>query len=287
MAVITSPLPVAVIAPKAFAAKFSGKTAEQIASVVLAPSALPDDAPIKARDIRISADDGVALASATYSAATFAKAVAHRLALFSGGQTLDRIQEGMPQLAQVAIVAGAAGLKFGAGADVRTLKLALAVALQHVMSLPTRAPKTKTAPVVVSSPTAALAAAHALPDALIVERADARDTRAAIGHVMAEDERSDALQALTDVPAAIAARAEEAARVASMEAAASAARAAEAESARKADAMAQVMASLTKAGESARIRAHAFATLANELGIKLTPAQLKILDALEGIAQAA
>ena len=49
----------------------------------------------------------------------------------------------------------------------------------------------------------------------------------------------------------------------------------------KAAAMKQVMDNLTKRNEAMRIRTHAFAQLANDLGIKLTKSQLAALDALD------
>lgn len=287
MATIAAPVAAPALAPKGFIAKFKERTAAQVAAVVLAPADLPDDAPIRARDIRLSADDGIALSSATYTATTFAKAVAHRLALFAGGQTLERVQEGLPTMAQCAIVAGAAGLKMGAGTDVRTLRLALDVGLSHVLALPVRTPKAKAAPVSVSSPTAALTAAAALPLHLVVERADGRDMRAPVPHGLTAAEAADAAQALVDIPVTIAAREAAAAAEAERVEAERVEAERKAEADRKADAMRQVMASMTKAGEEARIRAHAFAQLANELGIKLTPTQLKALDALEGIKRAA
>ena len=47
------------------------------------------------------------------------------------------------------------------------------------------------------------------------------------------------------------------------------------------------MDNLTKRNEAMRIRAHAFAQLANDLGIVLTKTQLKALDALEAEKAAA
>lgn len=49
----------------------------------------------------------------------------------------------------------------------------------------------------------------------------------------------------------------------------------------------EAIARLARRDEDIRLRAIAFAELATSLGIKLTPAQLKALDALEGIKQAA
>ena len=91
--------PAAAFASKVFLSKFKDVTPDKLAALALAPAALPDDAPIKARDIRLSKDDGRALAGSSFTAGTFTKAIAHRLALFAGGQALDDLVRGMPEMA--------------------------------------------------------------------------------------------------------------------------------------------------------------------------------------------
>ena len=263
MSAITAPAPAPVFAPKGFIAKFKDRTADGIADVLIKQIALPIDATIKARNIVLSKDDAVALTSSVYNALTFAKGVAHRLALFAGGKTLDEVQKDMPTMAQCAIVAGAAGLKMGAGLTVTDLRNAVTVGLAHVMTLPVKTIiKEKPTQVAVST---FATLAHRVPLALVIENADGRDTRSAIPHSLANEERSDARAALVEVPRAIA------------EAEAKA----KAEAEAKAGAMRAVFDQMTAHGEGVRIRAHAFAQLANDLGIVLTKAQLKALDALE------
>ena len=279
MANITARIEAPVFAPKGFLTKFKDRTADGIADVLIKQIALPNDATIKARNIVLSKDDAVALTSSAYNALTFAKGVAHRLALFAGGKTLDEVQKDLPAMAQCAIVAGAAGLKMGAGLTVADLRNAVSVALAHVMALPVKTiAKEKPAPVAVST---FAALAHEVRADLLIEAHDGRDTRTAIPHGLTDEERGAAYAALVDVPLAIA----EAEAQRKAEAEAEAQRKAEAEAKAAADAkaaaMQQVMDNLTRRNEAMRVRAHAFAQLANDLGIVLTKTQLKALDALE------
>ena len=267
MSAITAPIATQVFAPRGFVAKFKDRTADGIADILIKQIALPLDATIKARNIVLSNDDAVALTSSVYNAMTFAKGVAHRLALFAGGKPIAEVQKDLPAMAQCAIVAGAAGLKMGAGLTVADLRNAVTVGLAHVMTLPVKTIiKEKPTQVAVST---FATLAHRLPLALVIENADERDTRSAVPHSLANEERSDARAALVEVPLAIAA--------AEAKAAAEEKAAAEV----KAAAMRAVFDQMTAHGEAARIRAHAFAQLANDLGIVLTKAQLKALDALE------
>jgi hypothetical protein len=258
-------------APKGFLTKFKDRTANDIADLIVKQVALPMDATIKARNIVLSKDDAVALTSSAYSAHTFAKGVAHRLALFAGGKSLEEVQKDLPTMAQCAIVAGAAGLKMGAGLTVADLRNALSVGIAHVMALPVKT-KPKEAPAKVAVSTFD-AVSHALPLALIIENADKRDTREPLPHSLTDGERTMAHQALVDVPRAIA----EAEAKAKAEAEAKA----KAEEEAKAEAMRAVFDQMTARGETLRKRAQAFAQLANDLGIKLTKSQLAALDALE------
>lgn len=279
MSAITAPAPAPVFAPKGFIAKFKDRTADGIADILIKQIALPIDSTIKARNIVLSKDDAVALTSSVYNALTFAKGVAHRLALFAGGKALDEVQKDMPTMAQCAIVAGAAGLKMGAGLTVADLRNAVTVGLAHVMTLPVKTIiKEKPAQVAVST---FATLAHRVPLALVIENADGRDTRSAIPHSLANEERSDARAALVDIPRAIAAA--EAKAAAEEKAAAEVKAAAEEKAAdeAKAAAMRAVFDQMTAHGEIARKRALAFTQLANDLGIVLTKAQLKALDALE------
>ncbi len=263
MTAVTTTTTTTVFAPKGFLTKFRDRTADGIADLIVKQVALPMDATIKARNIVISKDDAVALTSSTYNAHTFAKGVAHRLALFAGGKTLEEVQKDLPTMAQCAVVAGASGLKMGAGLTVADLRNAVSVALAHVMALPVKTiAKEKPAPVAVSTSSAL---AHALRPDLLVEAHDTRDTRTFLPHSLTGEERDTAYQALVDVPRAIA------------EAEAKA----KAEAEAKAAAMKQVMDQLTARNEAMRIRTHAFAQLANDLGIKLTKSQLAALDALD------
>ena len=279
MANIAAPVAAPVFAPKGFLAKFKDRTADGIADLLIKQIALPNDATIKARNIVLSKDDAVALTSSVYNAMTFAKGVAHRLALFAGGQTLEQVQKDLHTMAQCAIVAGSAGLKMGAGLTVTELRNALSVALAHVMELPVKKVAKEKPALVAVSTFATLA--HEVRADLLVEAHDGRDTRAPVPHSLTGEERDTAYQALVDVPRAIAAA--EAKAKAEAKAAAEAKAKAEAEAAAeaKAAAMKQVMDNLTKRNEAMRVRAHAFAQLANDLGIKLTKTQLAALDALE------
>ena len=279
MATIAAPIAAPVFAPKGFLTKFKDRTADGIADLVVKQIALPLDATIKARNIALSKDDAVALTSSAYSAVTFAKGVAHRLALFAGGKSLQEVQKDLPTMAQRAIVAGAAGLKMGAGLTVSDLRNSLSVGIAHVMALPVKTvEKAKPAQVAVST---FAALAHEVRADLLVEAHDSRNMRDAVPHSLTGEERDAAYQALVDVPRAIA----EAEAEAKAEAEAEAKAKAEAEA--KAEAMRTVIDNLTKRNEAMRVRAHAFAQLANDLGIKLTKSQLATLDALEAEKTAA
>ena len=268
-----------VFAPKGFLTKFKDRTAEGIADLIVKQVALPMDAIIKARNIILSKDDAVALTSSAYNAHTFAKGVAHRLALFAGGKTIEEVQKDLPTMAQCAIVAGASGLKMGAGLTVADLRNALSVALAHVMALPVKTiAKEKPAPVAVST---FATLAHQVRDDLLIEAHDTRDTRNPIPHDLTNEELSEAYAALVEVPRAIAEAEAKAKAEAEAEAEAKAKAEAEAEAEAKAAAMKQVFDQLTARNEAMRIRTHAFAQLANDLGIKLTKAQLAQLDALD------
>lgn len=279
MAAITAPTATPVFAPKGFLTKFKDRTADGIADLLVKQVALPLDATIKARNIVLSKDDAVALTSSAYNALTFAKGVAHRLALFAGGKSLAEVQKDLPTMAQEAIVAGAAGLKMGAGLTVADLRNAVSVGLAHVMALPVKKiVKEKPAPVAVST---FAALAHEVRADLLIEAHDTRDTRTPTPHSLTSEERTAAHQALVDVPRAIAEAEAKAEAKAKAEAEAEAKAKAEAEAEAKAEAMRRVFDQMTARGEAMRLRTHAFAQLANDLGIKLTKAQLAQLDALD------
>lgn len=279
MATIAAPIAAQVFAPKGFLTKFKDRTADSIADLLIKQVALPLDATIKARNIILSKDDAVALTSSAYNALTFAKGVAHRLALFAGGKSLAEVQKDLPTMAQEAIVAGASGLKMGAGLTVADLRNAVSVALAHVMALPVKKiVKEKPAPVAVSTFSAL---AHEVRADLLVEAHDTRDTRAPLPHSLTSEERDAAYQALVDVPRAIAEAEAKAEAKAKAEAEAEAKAKAEAEAEAKAESMRRVFDQMTARGEAMRLRTHAFAQLANDLGIKLTKAQLAQLDALD------
>ena len=268
-----------VFAPRGFLTKFKDRTAEGIADLIVKQVALPMDATIKARNIVISKDDAVALTSSAYNAHTFAKGVAHRLALFAGGKSLEEVQKDLPTMAQCAIVAGATGLKMGAGLTVGDLRNALSVGLAHVMALPVKTTtKEKPAPVAVST---FAALAHEVRADLVVEAHDTRDTRTPLPHSLTSEERLDSIAALEAMPRHWRAVEAKAKAEAEAEAEAKAKAEAEAEAEAKAAAMKQVFDQLTARNEAMRIRTHAFAQLANDLGIKLTKAQLAQLDALD------
>ena len=269
----------AVFAPKGFLTKFKDRTAEGIADLIIKQVALPLDATIKARNIVLSKDDAVALTSSAYNALTFAKGVAHRLALFAGGKTIEEVQKDLPTMAQCAIVAGASGLKMGAGLTVGDLRNALSVGIAHVMALPVKTiAKEKPAPVAVST---FATLAHQIRADLLIEAQDGRNTSAPIPHGLTDEERASAYQSLVDVPLAIAEAEAKARAEAEAKAEAEAEAKAKAEAEAKAGAMRAVFDQMTARGEAMRVRAHAFAQLANDLGIKLTKSQLAALDALE------
>lgn len=277
MATITAPVAAPVFAPKGFLSKFKDRTADGIADLIIKQIALPLDATIKARNIALSKDDAVALTSSAYNAHTFAKGVAHRLALFAGGKTLAEVQKDLPTMAQCAIVAGSAGLKMGAGLTVSELRNALSVGIAHVMALPV---KTVAKPATVAVSTFA-ALAHEVRADLLIEAHDTRNMRDAVPHSLTDAERIAAYAALVNVPRAIAEAEAKAKAEAEAKAKAEAEAKAKAEAEAKAEAMRTVMDNLTKRNEAMRVRAHAFAQLANDLGIKLTKSQLVALDALE------
>ena len=202
MALIATPIAAPIFAPKGFLTKFKDRTADGIADLLIKQIALPLDSTIKARNIVLSKDDAVALTSSAYNALTFAKGVAHRLALFAGGKTLQEVQKDLPQMAQCAIVAGASGLKMGAGLTVADLRNALSMGIAHVMALPVKkVVKEKPAPVAVSTFSTL---AHQVRADLLIEAHDGRNMRDAIPHNLTSEERTAAYQSLVDVPHAIA-----------------------------------------------------------------------------------
>ena len=100
MSAITAPIAAPIFAPKGFLTKFKDRTADGIADLLVKQVALPLDTTIKARNIVLSKDDAVALTSSAYNALTFAKGVAHRLALFAGGKFEAPIHRPQRQVAR-------------------------------------------------------------------------------------------------------------------------------------------------------------------------------------------
>jgi len=146
-----------------------------------------------------------------------------------------------------------------AALPVRTKGKTLAAPAADVIATPAPAP----APDAVMDRTAAFAELARMTRAA----ADAPiNTRDAIPHQITDAETTEAFAALDASAARIKAETEQKA----------------ADAARiKAEAEERAMAELTAAGQSARLRAVAFCRLANDLGIVLTKAQLKVIDALE------
>jgi hypothetical protein len=132
---------------KVFATKFADDAANTAIRVLIEQTCRgwSDGETVKAADLRLSAEDSKALSSASFTAQTFIKGIAHRLALFAHGQTLERVQEGLTPQAQFALVAASRPLKQGAGLTVAQLRDCLTIGMRELLALPLKeaAPKKK------------------------------------------------------------------------------------------------------------------------------------------------
>ena len=254
---------------KVFAAKFADDAASHAIHLLIEQTCRgwSESETVKASDLRLSAEDSKALSSSSFTANTFIKGVAHRLALFAHGQTLERVQEGMTQQAQIALVAASQPLKRGAGLTVAQLRDCLTVGMRALLALPTKPAKPAKAKMLTATATATATATDAATATATATATDAATDDAA-------QKRSEAIMALHRVQALH----EQAGILA--DAAKHEANLQLLENARKSayGAASVAPSSQTLTNHDAAIQ---LCRLADQLGIKLTKAQLATLNKAE------
>ena len=250
---------------KVFASKFNDDAATRAISVLVEQTARgwSEGETVRASDLRLSVEDSKALSSSSFTAATFVKGVAHRLALFAHGQTLNRVQEGLTLQAQFALVAASRPLKRGAGLTVAQLRDCLNIGMRELLALPLKpnAPKKKAVAQLIQTTGDATDAAT-----------DATDATEDAAHKRAEQiQAMRRVQALHEQAGILSDAAKHEANLRLLENARA--------SAYGAAAVAPDAPVLT-----AREAAVEFCRLADSLGIKLTKGQLALLDKAEKAA---
>ena len=247
---------------KVFATKFADDAASHAIAVVMDQSCRgwSEGETVRAADLRLSVEDSKALSSSSFMAQTFIKGVAHRLALFAHGQTLNRVQEGLTPQAQFALVAAARPLKQGAGLTVAQMRDCLNIGMRALLALPLKeaAPK---APKL----TATGDATDAATDATDTATEDAAHKR---GEAIMAMRR---VQALHEQAGILADAARHEANLRLLENA-------------RASAYGAAAASPDAPARTPREAAIELCRLADQLGIKLTKAQLAVLDKVEKVA---
>lgn len=244
----------------------------------------PDDVSIRPSDIRQSVavlKTGMGAAAGLDSFINGLAGIAARLAW--GAITPDQAADGLPDFSAWAVREADKAIISRKGISAGLLRALVADVVQRTAALPVRTAPAKVGKVkTIAAPAADVVETPAPAPAPVVDRTAALadlarmtreaanapiDTRNAIPHELTEAEQADAVGALAEGAARIKAEAEQKAA---------------AEATRKAEAEERAMAELTAAGQSAHLRAVAFCRLADAIGIKLTKAQLTVLDAFEG-----
>lgn len=240
-----------------------------------------DDALVRPSDIRLSVSVLKAGMGGKPSLDSFINGLAGIAARLAWGAIRpDQACEGLPPFAQWAIQQADAGIISRKGISVGLLRALVADVVTRTAALPVRtiakkADKVRTfaapaadAPAAVDRAAVDRTAALAELARMTREVADAPiNTRDPIPHQITDAEQADAMGALAESAARMKAEAESRAA---------------ADATRKADAESRALAELTAEGQSAHLRAVAFCRLADAIGIKLTKAQLALLDAFEG-----
>ena len=249
---------------KVFAAKFSDDAAYHAVHMLIEQTARgwSEGETVKAADLRLSAEDSKALSSSSFTANTFVKGVAHRLALFAHGQDLGRVQEGLTPQAQFALVAASRPLKRGAGITVAQLRDCLNIGMRELLALPLKPNAPKAPKLTATAPAPATDAAPA-------PATDATDE--------AMHKRGEAIMAMRRVQALheqagiLADAAKHEANLRLLENA-------------RASAYGAAAASPDAPARTPREAAIELCRLADQLGIKLTKAQLAMLEKAEKAA---
>lgn len=234
---------------------------------------LGNDATVKPGMIRMSHKAASTAMGGKVSAHAFVEGLMWHVCKFAYGDNMGMLQKGLPKVAQFALVAACNGVKQGAGIDLHTLRATVTIALAKTLALPAPAPKerdgiadTGAVPKVDNVAASVKDTGPSLSDLIRIAADAPIDTRKAIPNRLASNEQDEIGAALTNAAAA-------------KEHADAAAAAAKADAAEKAfAALVEREARLTEA------RTVAFCRLADELGVKLTKAQLAMLTKLEQAA---
>lgn len=201
----------------------------------------------------------------------FVDGLFYMLAKHAYGAKLDDMQAELPRVSQFALVAACASIKQGAGLSLQALLDCSVIGLTAALALPMAQKKAK--PAVIA------------PPANVVGVPAPTENNAAAPMTLAEIKSAIALlNPDMDGEAGKLADAAEMAELAMLAKAEAEAHAKAEREAVRARMEQDMFDRLQMREESARVRAHAFAAMANELGIKLTAAQLKALDKFEAVA---
>jgi hypothetical protein len=276
----------ALTVPKSFIGTFAQKgkplsIPDKVAAVFSHqfPGVGPDET-IKASMVRLSNEGANAAMGGKATPESFIEGLVYKLALHAGGKTLDRLQIGLTPIAQSVLVRAALPLKMGTPLSLGQAQETIVAAIEWALSLPVYqkpVPVSDTGSNGTSSSTDedtpvrdTASDAKTMSDAIrAVADASTVDMRNAVPHDMSADEQEASIEALEHATAAACAAA-----VARAEAVAIAAQ----------EAFERKVAQQLRDHEAKSV---AFCRLANELGIKLTKAQLAQLTKHEAIAVAA
>lgn len=133
-------------------------------------ASFPADAQVKPSDVRMDKASMQAALGGKASPQSFTNGLIFAVTAHAWGQAkLDRLQEGLPQFAQAALVASCQHVRAGAGIDAETLKHAVCHALDFILTLESRkatikavvTPQTLTVPATEKEKAAAIAAEEA------------------------------------------------------------------------------------------------------------------------------
>ena len=240
------------------------------------------DALVRPSDIRLSVSVLKAGMGGKPSLDSFVNGLAGIAARLAWGAIRpDQACEGLPPFAQWAIRQADAGIISRKGISAGLLRALVADVVSRTAALPLRTAPAKADKVrTIAAPVAD--AADAAPPPAPVDRTTALAELARMVRAVADapiNTKDATPHQITDV--------EQAEASAALDASAARCKAdaesrAAADAARKADAESRALDELTAEGQSTHLRAVAFCRLADAIGIKLTKAQLALLDAFEG-----
>ena len=195
--VTPAPATIPAITRKAF------KAANLAAIVSGKLATFPADAQVKPSDVRMDKASMQAALGGKASPQSFANGLIFAVTAHAWGQAkLERLQDGLPQFAQAALVAACQHVKAGTGIDAETLKHAVCVGLDFVLTLESRkgtvkavvTPQTLTVPASQKEKDAAIAAEEA-------EEAEGQSTAKDSAPALAADTVKEGAPALADLVA--------------------------------------------------------------------------------------